>query len=419
MEIFFDWMLIIVASIIMLLSYKKIVYKANCSIGNYIIIITYVFCVLPIIFNYIVGKPKYETVYWYKSFIEAMENDNVSVIYDVYILSCIVALYFGCCRRKLSSSLQSFNSLTHMVCRSKVLYYVMLLLPVIYITITRTWKYYAIYAISSTRGFTQLNKMGLMTPCMLISTIFFFCRTFKESITGKKMMMLGIYTTAIVWISGKRFMLANILLLFVFYLTSMPLTKKERKRLDTALPILATGLIIFSVFYLSVIRPMTETSTSSIYEMLRIDFGRDDVIKYVINKEIVKGEHILDYYGQSFLSLIASFVPRRLWENKPYPHYMYLTSSILGLNIHNIPAGTTPSLLEMTICNFGYWGFFLAIFILVVLTRWIDKIQDVDSKAIALVLMVVLLTQSMDVYLILIVVIILMRLLINLYGDAR
>ena len=41
--------------------------------------------------------------------------------------------------------------------------------------------------------------------------------------------------------------------------------------------------------------------------MLRVDFGRDDVIKYVINKEIIRGERILEYRGETFLSLIGSF----------------------------------------------------------------------------------------------------------------
>ena len=49
----------------------------------------------------------------------------------------------------------------------------------------------------------------------------------------------------------------------------------------------------------------------------------------------------------------------------------------------------------------------------------IDKAKDIDSKAIGLILIMVLLTQSMDVYLILIVVIIGYQLIIKSVGGRK
>ena len=49
----------------------------------------------------------------------------------------------------------------------------------------------------------------------------------------------------------------------------------------------------------------------------------------------------------------------------------------------------------------------------------IDKAKDIDSKAIGLILTMVLLTQSMDVYLILIVVIIGYQLIIKSVGGRK
>ena len=56
----------------------------------------------------------------------------------------------------------------------------------------------------------------------------------------------------------------------------------------------------------------------SVYDMLRVDFGRDDVIKYVIYKEFFKQNHILDYPGQSFFSTLFIFIPRIIWPSKPF-----------------------------------------------------------------------------------------------------
>lgn len=403
MNIFWDFLLIISTSIIAILSYKKIIYNRNSSIANYVILILYLFCVFPIILNYIFGIPKYNTIYWYKPFIEVMFNKDVNKIYDIYIMGCVISLYVLCARKKIKNELEEYNLLTFLISKSIIISIFLISLPIIYIILSGKWNYYTIYAVSSTRGLKGSNNLKFMTPCMLVSMITFFSITFKGKINIKKFIVLFLYSFVIIWISGKRFMLANILFLTVYYLLNMKLSKKIRKYMYIILPFLVSLVIFFSIFYLINIRPMTETSVSSIYDMLRVDFGRDDVIKYVINKEIIRHEHILEYYGETFISLIGSFVPRKIWLSKPYPHYMYLTGSILNLDIQNLPAGTTPSLLEMTICNFSYFGFFISIFLLILLCKCFDKIKDIDRKAISLILLIVLLTQSMDVYLILIV----------------
>ena len=403
MDIFFDWLLILVATGLVLLAYKRVVFQKNCSIANYVILVLYIFCVFPIILNYVAGIPEYNTIYWYKPFIEPMRNKQVSIIYDVYIMLCLVCLYVFCGRKKRGKILEPYNSLTSILCDNRMVSMVLIFLPIIYIALMGAWKYYAVYAVARVRGLTESNRMALMTPCMLISMVVYFETVFKENLNVKKIILTLFYSATIVWISGKRFMLANILLLVVFYTVNLNIDKGVRKSIYKTLPVLGIILVGFSIMYLTVIRPMTETSWSSIYDMLRVDFGRDDVIKYVINKEIICHSPILEYRGETFLSLIGIFIPRKVWSGKPYPHYMYLTSSILGLNIHNLPAGTTPSLLEMTICNFGYWGFAIGIILLIWICNIIDHKKDVDSKAIGLILAMVLLTQSMDIYIILIV----------------
>ena len=49
MNFFFDCFLILTTTGIVLLAYKRVVFRENCSVANYVIIVLYVFCVLPII----------------------------------------------------------------------------------------------------------------------------------------------------------------------------------------------------------------------------------------------------------------------------------------------------------------------------------------------------------------------------------
>lgn len=419
MNLLFDWLLIIFSSIILLMSYKKIIFKKNTSVANYIIAILYVFCVLPILLNYVIGIPKYNTVYWYKPFINAMNNSHVNIIYDIYIMACIFLLYFFIGRKKISFELKPENTLTSLYQNNKIIAYVLIFSPVILIILTGTWRNYLTFNVSASRGFSESSKNMLMTPCLLISVLTYFSIVFKNKMTLKKALVSIIYFFFIVWLSGKRFMIANILVLIIFYVVNIDIRDKTRNKMYKIIPIFAIFLIMFSAFYLIKVRPLSETSFDSVYEMLRVDFGRDDVIKFVINEEIEKENMILNYRGESFIALLGSFIPRKIWPSKPYPHYMYLTAAILDLSIFNLPAGTTPSLLEMTICNFGKLGLFIGVISNILLCYFIDKCRDIDRKAMYMILYIVLLTQSMDVYLIVIVFLILMKLFMILFQNKK
>lgn len=417
MSILLDWVLIFISFFVLIKAYKNIVYIKNCSIANYVAVILFVFCVFPIFLNYIVGIPSYNTTYWYKPFIAPMTNEKVNVIYDIYILSCILFLYFLLVRKRKSTILREENSLTSILRNNKLISFLLILSPIFLIMLTNTWGNYLIFNVNTSRGFSGNASTSLMTPCLLVSLITFFATFYKEKLSLKKILLSLLYFFAIVWISGKRFMIANIIILFIFYIVNMDLNDFTRKRIFRMVPILGILLVTFSAFYLIKVRPLSDVSFNSVYEMLRVDFGRDDVIKYVINKEIINDERILDYRGQSFIGLVTAFIPRKIWPNKPYPHYMYLTASILSLNKLNLPAGTTPSLLEMTISNFGWIGFLVGVLLLPLLCLMIDKCKDIDSKAIWLILIVVLLTQSIDVYLITIVFYIIIRIFTILFKN--
>lgn len=176
------------------------------------------------------------------------------------------------------------------------------------------------------------------------------------------------------------------------------MTKSTRKKLELYTPVLFIILVLFSYYYLVVIKPLSNVSFNSVYDMLRVDFGRDDVIKFVIDQELFNNSPILEYRGQSFLSTFLTFIPRSIWPSKPYPHYMYLTSRILGTAIDKLPAGTTPSWFEMCIANFSWFGFVIGVIFIPLFCKWCDKIKSVPNQMLVLVFIVVLITQSTDAY---------------------
>lgn len=406
MSVIFDWLLIIVSTFMTIKSFNRIINNRNSSLANYIVLVVYVFCCIPILFNYVLGIPEYNTIYWYKCFCAPMNNHVVGAIYDIYILLCIVLLYIYA--RYFDIYVSNKKELVHTRSDFLVNNYlgsvVIISSPLLYILITGNLSAYSIYGISKDRGIDS-NQYTLVLNMLVLVSIYVFCEIFfKSKLTKYKILMLLLYSLIIAWIQGKRFIIALMALIYFFYISKSKLEKKQRKRLKKGVPIIFWGLVCFFYFYLVVVRPLSNTGFQSVYEMLRVDLGRDDVIKFVIYKTLFQDEKIVDYPGQTFLSTFFAFIPRSIWPSKPYPHYRYLTSAILNLPITSLPAGTTPSWYEMCIANFGDWGFGIGIITIPLFCMCLDRIKVISEQMIGLILITVLLTQSMDAYLIFVLV---------------
>lgn len=394
-----DWLMILITTIVTYKSYKKLVFDRYCSVSFYVVFIVYIFCCVPIILNYLIGMPQYTVVYWYKAFVEPMNNVDISAIYDIYITFAIFALYiYGTkMNRRLVSRTTELNTVLRDENEKPWIYVFGIASPVLYVLLSGNASKFLIYSSMNLRGVSGQDNL-ILNSLILVSLFCTCIMLFSGRITAKKMCMLVLITFILAWLQGKRFIIAVMGVFYLFFLTKSELGEKGRKRVFWILPILGITLIAFSAFYLAVIKPLSNMNFDSVYDMLRVDFGRDDVIKYVIYEEFFKKNHILDYPGQSFFSTLFIFIPRIIWPNKPYSHYQYLTSSILNLPISKLPAGTTPCWYEMTLCNFGYLGYLVGIFGLIVFCSFADSMKQTKSKSLVFMLILVLLTQNTDVY---------------------
>lgn len=394
-----DWLMILITTIVTYKSYKKLVFDRYCSVSFYVIFIVYIFCCVPIILNYLIGMPQYTVVYWYKAFIEPMNNADISAIYDIYITFAIFALYiYGTkMNRRLVSRATELNIVLRNENEKPWIYVFGIASPVLYVLLSGNASKFLIYSSMNLRGVSGQDNL-ILNSLILVSLFCTCIMLFSGRITAKKMCMLVLITLILAWLQGKRFIIAVMGVFYLFFLTKSELGEKGRKKVFWILPIMGITLIAFSAFYLAVIKPLSNMNFDSVYDMLRVDFGRDDVIKYVIYEEFFKKNHILDYPGQSFFSTLFIFIPRIIWPNKPYSHYQYLTSSILNLPISKLPAGTTPCWYEMTLCNFGYLGYLVGIFGLIIFCYFADTMKQTKSKSLVFMFILVLLTQNTDVY---------------------
>ena len=358
-----DWALILISSCITVNSYKRIVKNKCSSIAHFIVLVEYVFLCIPILLNYCIGIPTYNYISWYKSFLPSMESESIAFIYDMYILVSIILLY--CYARSYDRRKSKYKKYEDIklngLFNNRIFLTIVIVSPIIYIILSGKMTSYLIYASSGGRGIEDTGFTTFLSMLILFSIYAFCYQFFTKPVTKGRFLILLLYSFAISWINGKRFIIALMLIVYLFFYTRSDLSKKTRKKLEIYTPFLFVALVLFSYYYLVVIKPLSDVSFNSVYDMLRVDFGRDDVIKYVINKELFQKSRILDYRGETFLSTFLTFVPRAIWPNKPYPHYMYLTASILGTSIDKLPAGTTPSWFEMCIANCSWLGFVIGI----------------------------------------------------------
>ena len=395
-----DWILILFGTICALISFHSIIENKNSSVSHFIILVEYIICCLPVLCNYIFGYPEYITVYWYSVFRSSMHNASVAIMYDIYILFSMLILeaYAVSYDRRHPDKMERKKLQINSLLQNKLILTLCILSPFIYIIISGHLSYFLVYGVRTTRYASENSMSRVVSMLILLSIYSFFFYLFTTKKTWIKSILTLVYIFLISWLQGKRFILVIIGLVYLFYYTKQGLDQKQKQRLRRTIPVLAIAILAFSYAYLVFIRPMSDTSFRSIYEMLRVDFGRDDVIKYVIEKTILDHEKIVPYAGSTFLSTFLFFIPRTLWPTKPYPHYVYLTANILNVSIMSIPAGTTPSWFEMCIANFGIAGFLIGILSIPLLCRAIDRLRETLYQLIALVLVCAFLTQNIDAY---------------------
>lgn len=409
MYILFDVITIMIGFYLFIKSYSISIDPQRTTPVAFIQMVIFVFNILPLLFNYLFGLPTFQFMYWYIPLLEAMREESVNIIYDLYIIITMIALHiFVISKSKFKRNLRNtlIKNSNRWFFDSDFFWLFLIALPFIYIILSGQFINFLSYG-GGLNGFTTTvasNNFFNMYTYILLSCFGFCMWYFRNRNKYKNKIILILYSFLLMYICGKRYVLAIMTIMYLFfYVTSDRYTQKTKTKLEIMLPILGTFILLFSCLYLILFKE-TESNMyvvsglSAIYDTLRVDFGRDDVTKYVIYKELFLNEPILEYPGESFLSLLFIFIPRAIWASKPYQHYQYLTSSILNWPIDNLPAGTTPSWFEMCIANFHIFGFFVGVLALVYFSKKLDNCKSLELSGIYMMLMIALLTQGLDAY---------------------
>ena len=212
-----DWVFIACSTWIFGRAVNRLVMQRYASVGNYVQVVLWAFCCLPIALDYLVGQPQYLTVYWYMPFIEPMSNNEVSVFYDALLLASMAVLDVYCRYAQGKQVFQEKRWNTFFGA-SKVISAIAVVLPFVYVVVSGLAPYYLVYGDPQTRGMPS-GSSSMVTWLLLISCIAFSQRFFaKQRIIFTDWLVLAAYFAAAAWLSGKRFMIALLLVAMLFFL---------------------------------------------------------------------------------------------------------------------------------------------------------------------------------------------------------
>lgn len=311
-------------------------------------------------FDLIYGMPNYGSKFY--NFKLAYENLETNLIYLLVILILNAVLFFSQVKLRkydLNNS-DLFKKPSRLVL---VFLYFLILFPLFLLFLSPLPSVYFNYG--EIRGYigtpTYFFHNFMINFTLLSALIITYLRFIEgRQITNFKSALLLTVLVIDVYLNNKRtvmFIFLSYFILDYYYSRASGLLNKIK---------LLFGVLVFLLSYTFYANNIKYDDGRVIDEYLqyRIEFGRDDVLKYSIYKTIVLGDDILEYPGQTILGSTAIYVPRSVFEKKPYPYAQYLTNSLVWNDTGPALNGwsLTTSIVDEFVSNFKLWGIPILLF---------------------------------------------------------
>lgn len=332
-----------------------------------------IFCGLPLLLDVVVRQPYYSMQ---PGFAVASADHMTGYIYCVYValipvLWRIMSTLF---REKTHNSINepnyliSINNISQFSRRPLALIALFALLIVPIFVALRSPDYIQYLTYSTILRYSLYDKFDEWHSYVALFTMISVLSGTYLILIGKNRILslsncISIYPLILIasWLNGKRAILALAIVLII----AAGWFKNEFKgrKLFIASVVGLLVIIVFSFSYQGITGRIEDRNW---YDNIRIDFGRDDIIKMAIYAELNPQQmQILEYRGQSCLFYATMVVPREIWPEKPLPYAQYATSAMLFTEPREWGWGMTTSIFDEAIANTGWYGFLIGPLIII------------------------------------------------------
>lgn len=369
--------------------------EGQASTIHYVAPVHFVFCGLPLLLDQLIGYPAYVK---FPGFFHAAQDPLVRILYCIYVSICPV-IWFGYAATRRGQP-QAFKVAKRPIEGREfwrnVIRLSFLSVPCVLVLLSPDPGMYQYY----TPNARMLRQQGpdvqffhmVISKVCLLSIVCGIAFLSASHYLARGLAIVVPLLTATCWIHGKRNAVAFCFALGIYAIWRRgDISKGRLLALGCAAVV---GFMMYSAYYQRELRFTEEfvsrQETAFWYDHFRIDYGRDDVIRLAISREVHPQEgRILRVRGESLAALATLFVPRSLWPDKPESYARAVTEQAM----HELPKGSgsvTTSVLDESVANFGWAGFFIGPVIIIFVCAIGDRSRLESVHALTLLIVICL-----------------------------
>ena len=338
----------------------------------FVIVVFFIFYGVPLALDLCYRVPQYNATPGFRT---ATQTPSVALIYDLFIAACPVFWWLASAPRVPCYGAPTLPQLR----RGHYILWALLVSPLVALAFAPQPDFYLTYGAVLTQRMSpeMADFHGNLSALILLSVVAGAGLLVVRRSTVRTLWLVLPILTAGMWIQGKRsIVVLTVALIWVAMHLRGVLT---RSRTITLGALTVGALCAYIGLYQLYFRPSSIADSYTTYENTRIDFGRDHNLRAVIYCELSNGsERVLQFRGQSILFDLTMFVPRAIWNEKPWPYAIYMTAFALHGPQRSLGWGLTTSLLDEAIANFSWAGFLIG----PLMFAWLCRVCDHTSNSV-------------------------------------
>lgn len=375
-----DLCVFLISTYIALRAVTKI-YHGRYSMLHFCVLIFYAMQVLPIFVSLFGKLDKIQLYYEYMYY--AMIDDSVAYIYDLFAITGMLILSYNADKLSKYSNVSVLSNFKLGAKRQYIVAMaaICMVLPLFGIILAPhpqvylKFSYFYMNEYSNT-GVDYLYHRTIMKILTYIS--FAGMMVFYYLAKRNKKLYTYLVLILVTWVNGKRtlmvFMIAGILVI-----DFLKWDKHSRRYINRLIWKAIFFGIIFVGYYLFYNDKTGKSNFADDYLLYATYFSRMSNVKVSIYDLLNQGK-MLQYPCQTLLYNLLFFIPRVLWEGKPYPYYKYFTSYVYyGVSNKVVPnMQFQVNIWSEFISNMGIFGYVAALYLVI----WIVKKSEKSSNSI-------------------------------------
>lgn len=375
-----DLCVFLISTYIALRAVTKI-YHGRYSMLHFCVLIFFAMQVLPIFVSLFGKLDKIQLYYEYMYY--AMIDDSVAYIYDLFAIAGMLILSYNADKLSKYSNVSVLSNFKLGAKRQYIVAMaaICMVLPLFGIILAPhpqvylKFSYFYMNEYSNT-GVDYLYHRTIMKILTYIS--FAGMMVFYYLAKRNKKLYTYLVLILVTWVNGKRtlmvFMIAGILVI-----DFLKWDKHSRRYINRLIwKAIFFGIIIVG-YYLFYNDKTGKSNFADDYLLYATYFSRMSNVKVSIYDLLNQGK-MLQYPCQTLLYNLLFFIPRVLWEGKPYPYYKYFTSYVYyGVSNKVVPnMQFQVNIWSEFISNMGIFGYVAALYLVI----WIVKKSEKSSNSI-------------------------------------